>query len=108
MSAALLLAFLAVFVVGPLVYLGMERLRLGRGGALLVAGVAAGCALLAMRADGVMCLALLWGAWVLAVSLLAQALQLRLPQAPRFARIFGFLAMTPTWFGLAAAQWMAN
>ncbi len=115
MTQTTFLAFVATFVVGPLLCAAAMALpgRLAPLIGLAIGVVAAVTLALRWQLQGgpaqLWSLVALWLAWVLAVAMVARALQSRLdtPRARRILTILALLATTLPWFGLATARMMS-
>ena len=112
--------FTLAFVIGPALFLALDR-RPARHGLVALAASVLVVVSFALRTDAgvrltsdplatLLSVLFIWIAWVLLMVLVAQALRTRFPsrRAGRVVRAVGAMGTTVPWFGFAAAQMMAR
>jgi hypothetical protein len=112
MTSAALIGFAITFILGPLICVGLLKLRSSVPVLLMLAlEVVAVMALALYLRDRmpIPSLVFLWLGWVTAVAMLAHAFRRKLPgaEARRWITVIAALATTLPWFGLSVALMMA-
>ena len=112
--------FTMAFVLGPALYLALERgqgrpwpLALGASGLVVASFVLrtdTGVVLSSGAFPVFLSITFIWLAWVLVMVLVARAMRQAFPtqRARQIVRVAGAMGTTVPWFGFAAAQMMAR